>query len=154
MAAPAEPDARLEAKLRELTEALDRAEQENRRGRFLERMQGALDLDDVLARTLEAAHDLPGVDATMIVLPQGDGGPLVATQGMSRDEALNQPMSPPAEGRAPARRLAQLPLRRRGRRPRRQPDPRRAHGAAHGEPPGGRRHARRLLARPRARGRG
>jgi diguanylate cyclase (GGDEF)-like protein len=100
-AVPAEPDARLEAKLRELTEALDRAEQENRRGRFLERMQGALDLDDVLARTLEAAHDLPGVDATMIVLPQGDGGPLVATQGMSRDEAMNQPIAPPAEGRAP-----------------------------------------------------
>ena len=53
-------------------EALDRAEQENRRGRFLEQLAGALDLDDVLARTLEAAHALPGVDATMIVLPQND----------------------------------------------------------------------------------
>ena len=55
----------------------------------------------MLARTLEAAHALRGVDATMIVLQQDDGGPLIATQGMSRDEALNQPIAPPSEGRAP-----------------------------------------------------
>jgi diguanylate cyclase (GGDEF)-like protein len=96
-----EPDPRLQATVRELSEALDRAEQENRRGRFLAQLAGALDLDDVLARTLEAAHALPGIDAAMIVLPQPKAGPLVATQGMSRDEALNQPVSPPAEGRAP-----------------------------------------------------
>jgi diguanylate cyclase (GGDEF)-like protein len=94
-------DTRNEQLVRELSEALDRAEQENRRNRFIRQLAGALDLDDVLARTLEAAHDLPGIDATMIVLPQGDGGPLVATQGMSRDEALDQPMAPPAEGRTP-----------------------------------------------------
>ena len=87
--------------MRELSEALDRAEQENRRNRFIKHLAGALDLDDVLARTLAAAHDLPGTDAAMIVLQQENGGPLVATQGMSRDEALNQPMAPPAEGRTP-----------------------------------------------------
>ena len=96
-----DPDPRLDAKVRELTEALQRAEQENRRARVYEQLAGALDLDDVLARTLEAAHDLPGIDAAMIVLQQNDSGPLVATQGMSRDEALNQPIAPPAEGRAP-----------------------------------------------------
>ena len=95
------PDPRQEATIRELTEALERAEQENRRTRFIKQLAGALDLDDVLARTLEAAHDLPGIDAAMIVLQQNDSGPLVATQGMSRDEALNQPIAPPAEGRAP-----------------------------------------------------
>jgi diguanylate cyclase (GGDEF)-like protein len=99
-AAPA-PDPRLEAMILELKQALDRSEQENRRGRFLAQLAGALDLDDVLARTLEVAHDLPGVDAAMIVLQQEDAGPLVATHGMSRDEALNQPVSPPAEGRQP-----------------------------------------------------
>src|SRR4051812_44777653 len=49
-----EADARLEAMVRELSEALDKAEQENRRGRFYAQLAGALDLDDVLARTLEA----------------------------------------------------------------------------------------------------
>jgi diguanylate cyclase (GGDEF)-like protein len=94
-------NARLESMVRELTEALQRAEQENRRGRFLSQLSGALDLDDVLGRTLEAAHDLPGIDAAMVVLQQNDSGPLVATHGMSRDEAMNQPVSPPLEGRQP-----------------------------------------------------
>jgi diguanylate cyclase (GGDEF)-like protein len=92
---------RLEAMVRELRDALERSQAENRRGRFLSQLAGALDLDDVLVRTLEAAHDLPGVDAAMIVLQQNDGGPLVATHGMSRDEALNQPVAPPLEGRQP-----------------------------------------------------
>jgi diguanylate cyclase (GGDEF)-like protein len=94
-------DMRLEAMVRELKDALERAEQENRRGRFLTQLAGALDLDDVLGRTLEAAHGLPGVDAAMVVLQQNDAGPLVATHGMSRDEALNQPVAPPLEGRQP-----------------------------------------------------
>jgi diguanylate cyclase (GGDEF)-like protein len=92
---------RLEAMVRELREALERSRAENRRGRFLSQLAGALDLEDVLGRTLEAAHDLPGVDAALIVLQQNEGGPLVATHGMSRDEALNQPVAPPLEGRQP-----------------------------------------------------
>jgi diguanylate cyclase (GGDEF)-like protein len=92
---------RLEAMVRELRDALERSQAENRRGRFLSQLAGALDLEDVLGRTLEAAHDLPGVDAAMIVLQQNEGGPLVATHGMSRDEALNQPVAPPLEGRQP-----------------------------------------------------
>ena len=96
--------------MRELREALDRAEQENRRGRVIKQLAGALDLDDVLARTLEAAHALPGVDAAMIVLPQNDTGPLVATRGMSRDEALNRADLAAGRRARPARRLAELPL--------------------------------------------
>ena len=99
--ASSDSDARLESMVRELKEALERAEQENRRGRFLSQLAGALDLDDVLGRTLEAAHDLPGIDAAMVVLQQNDSGPLVATHGMSRDEAMNQPVAPPLEGRQP-----------------------------------------------------
>jgi diguanylate cyclase (GGDEF)-like protein len=94
-------DTRLELMVRELSQALERAEYENRRGRFLAQLAGALDLDDVLGRTLEAAHGLPGIDSAMIVLPQGDEGPLVATHGMSREEALGQPIAPTAEGRQP-----------------------------------------------------
>src|SRR4051812_10027172 len=96
-----ESEARLESRVRELTHALERAEYENRRGRFLAQLAGALDLDDVLARTLEAAHGLSGIDSAMIVLPQAGEGPLVATHGMSREEALSQPIAPPPEGRQP-----------------------------------------------------
>ncbi len=91
----------LETTVRELSEALERAREENRRGRFLAQLAGAIELDEVLARTLEAASLLPGVDAAMVVLPQAEGGPLIATNGMSRDEASNQPIAPPLEGRQP-----------------------------------------------------
>ncbi len=110
-------DPRTEQLVLELREALDRAEHENRRSRFIKQLAGALDLDDVLARTLAAAHDLPAIDAAMIVLQQENGGPLVATQGMSRDEALNQPMAAAGRGAHAPGGLAQLPLRGGGRRP-------------------------------------
>ena len=96
-----EGEARLESMVRELSQALERSEYENRRGRFLAQLAGALDLDDVLGRSLEAAHGLPGVDSAMIVLPQAGEGPLVATHGMSREEALSQPIAPPPESRQP-----------------------------------------------------
>ncbi len=99
--AAGEAPAPLEATVRELSEALERAREENRRGRFLAQLAGAIELDDVLARTLEAASRLPGVDAAMVVLPQDEGGPLIATNGMSRDEATSQPVAPPLEGRQP-----------------------------------------------------
>jgi len=94
-------EARLESKVRELSQALERAENENRRTRFVVQLAGALDLDDVLGRSLEAAHGLSGIDSVMIVLPQPGEGPLVATHGMSREEALSQPIAPPPEGRQP-----------------------------------------------------
>lgn len=96
-----EGEARLESRVQELSQALERAEYENRRARFVVQLAGALDLDDVLGRTLEAAHGLPGIDSVMIVLPQAGEGPLVATHGMSREEALSQPIAPPPEGRQP-----------------------------------------------------
>lgn len=96
-----EGEARLESMVRELSQALERSEYENRRGRFLAQLAGALELDDVLGRSLEAAHGLPGVDSAMIVLPQAGEGPLVATHGMSREEALSQPIAPPPESRQP-----------------------------------------------------
>jgi diguanylate cyclase (GGDEF)-like protein len=96
-----EGESRLESRVRELSQALERSEYENRRNRFIQQLLGALDLDDVVARTLEAAHGLPGVDSAMLVIPQVGEGPFVATHGMSRDEALSQPIAPPPEGRQP-----------------------------------------------------
>jgi diguanylate cyclase (GGDEF)-like protein len=98
-ALPEPGDPRLEQLVRDLSQRLEVAELENQRGRFVSQLLGALDLEDVLARTLEAAHGLPGIDSAMIVLPQEADGPLVATHGMSREEALSQPIAPPPEGR-------------------------------------------------------
>jgi diguanylate cyclase (GGDEF)-like protein len=57
-----------------------------------------IDLDAVLERTLEGAAGLPGVDAAMIVLRLEGEEPLVATVGMTAEEAARQPVSTPAGG--------------------------------------------------------
>jgi diguanylate cyclase (GGDEF)-like protein len=81
--------------------ALDRALAEARaqisRGRELAEIT-------VLSRALETATGLPGIDASMIVLPAksqaADGEPLVATAGMSAEEAVRQPVSGPPDGQS------------------------------------------------------
>src|SRR3990172_2135544 len=60
-----------EAVVASLAAALERAEDESRRLRRLGAIRESLDLDSVLARTLDAAAALPGVDAAMIALPDG-----------------------------------------------------------------------------------
>jgi diguanylate cyclase (GGDEF)-like protein len=84
--------------------ALADARDETRRARELGEIGASLDLDEVLNRTLEAGQRLPGSDAAMIVLPQGDGRgedqPLVATAGMSAEEAVRQPIGGPPDGQA------------------------------------------------------
>jgi diguanylate cyclase (GGDEF)-like protein len=86
--------------LRELEEAREEA----RHSRELAEIAATLDLDTVLTRVLETARRLPGVDAAMIALPQGDQGgnsdPLVATNGMSPEEAVRQPVAGPPNGQA------------------------------------------------------
>src|SRR5215213_3379617 len=62
---------RMEAMVRELSEALERAE-EGRRNRFLGQLGGSIDLDEVLSRTLEAGGAIPGVDAALVSI-QSDG---------------------------------------------------------------------------------
>jgi diguanylate cyclase (GGDEF)-like protein len=71
----------------ELTEALERARAESRRERMLADLSATLDLDKVLARTLDAAAGLPNVDAALVSLPAGAGGePTVATHGLSAEQ--------------------------------------------------------------------
>jgi diguanylate cyclase (GGDEF)-like protein len=92
-------DEHAETRVQELSEALARAQREGRRNRFLVELGRSLDLDDVMSRTLEAAESLPGIDAAMIVLQQGETGPLIATVGMTADEAARQPVSSPPDAR-------------------------------------------------------
>jgi diguanylate cyclase (GGDEF)-like protein len=88
----------------ELAKALEDAREETRRARELADIAASVDLDSVLTRALETAAGLPGIDAGMIVLPQGnstgDVKPIVATIGMSAEEAVRQPISGPPDGQA------------------------------------------------------
>src|SRR5687768_602324 len=94
-----------EERLALLSAALDRANQEGTRARRLGEIGATIDLDAVLTRTLQAARGLPGVDCAMVVLPRAEPNssePLVATLGMSVEEAAAQPTAGPPDGR-PAR---------------------------------------------------
>src|SRR5690242_21671825 len=55
-------NARMDDLGRELQGALDRAEEEGRRSRIFGELAGSIDLDEVLARALEAAGALEGAD--------------------------------------------------------------------------------------------
>lgn len=94
-----ESSSRFEGMVGELARELERAQEESRRSRQLSAISSTIDLDAVLERTLEAASSLPGVDAAMVVLPQPESGPLIATVGMSADEAARQPVGGPPSGR-------------------------------------------------------
>jgi len=85
---------------RELAGALERAEEEGRRSRIFGELAGSIDLDEVLSRALEAAGALEGADAALVMLPDGQGGkPLVATLGLSVEEAERHAITGPPDGR-------------------------------------------------------
>src|SRR6185312_11424158 len=59
-----------------------------------------IDLDEVLARALEAAGAIDGADAALVMLPDAQGGkPLVATLGLSVEEAERHAITGPPDGR-------------------------------------------------------
>jgi diguanylate cyclase (GGDEF)-like protein len=93
-------NARMDELGRELQGALDRAEEEGRRSRIFGELAGSIDLDEVLARALEAAGALEGADAALLMLPDAQGGkPLVATLGLSVEEAERHAITGPPDGR-------------------------------------------------------
>jgi diguanylate cyclase (GGDEF)-like protein len=78
----------------ELAGAVARAEEEGRRSRFLGEIAGSIDLDEVLARTLEAATGaVPNADASVVRLENQGEGPTVAAHGLAADgvEAISGP---------------------------------------------------------------
>jgi diguanylate cyclase (GGDEF)-like protein len=84
---------RMDELAHELAEAVERAEEEGRRSRFLGEIAGSIDMDEVLARTLEAGTRLDGVDAALIRLEGNEGVPTVAARGLAADgaEAISGP---------------------------------------------------------------
>lgn len=86
-----ESSTRVEAMLSDLTSALDHANEQTARSQQLAEIGSTIDLDEVLARTLEAAGAVLGVDAAMVALDNEKADPLVATVGLSEEEASSQP---------------------------------------------------------------
>ncbi len=98
-------ETRMDELARELAGAVARAEEETRRSGFLGALAGTLDLDDVLARALDAAATLPGADAALVRLePYETAGPaakpVVAATGISQEEAERQTFPGPPDGSA------------------------------------------------------
>jgi diguanylate cyclase (GGDEF)-like protein len=84
----------------ELAGAVERAEAEGRRSRFLGEIAGSIDMDEVLSRTLEAGTRMDGVDAALVRLESAEGAPTVAAHGISPDGA--EAIAGPPDG-SPAR---------------------------------------------------
>jgi diguanylate cyclase (GGDEF)-like protein len=87
-------EARMDELGHELAGAVERAEDEGRRSRFLGEIAGSIDLDEVLARTLAAATSaVPDADASVVRLENQESGPIVAAHGLSADgaEAITGP---------------------------------------------------------------
>ena len=90
----AQIDERMDAMVRDLSAALERAQEENRRSRVLGELGGTIDLDEVLTRTLEATGALRGVDA--VVVSVGEGGErIVAASGLGAGEPEGTVSGPP-----------------------------------------------------------
>src|SRR5512133_876878 len=86
-----ELEGRMDSMVRELTQAIDQSQRQGLRTRMLGELAGSIDLDEVLARVLEAAGSVEGVDAGLITLTaQPRAEPIVATLGLSAKEAERQ----------------------------------------------------------------
>jgi diguanylate cyclase (GGDEF)-like protein len=91
-------NAHMESIVRGLSESLARAHEENRRTRVLGELSGSIDLEEVLARTLEAAQAIPGADAALVSIQESGEKPVVATAGLSAEDAKRQVVSGPPTG--------------------------------------------------------
>jgi len=76
-----------------LSEALSRAEQESRRNRLFGELGNSIDLEELMDRVLDAAMEIEGIDAAMMVVERQDGGPAVVTRGMTAQESARPPTS-------------------------------------------------------------
>ena len=92
-------NARIDELARELATAREQAEEELRRNRLLSDLGGTIDLDEVLSRTLEAAVEATSTDAALIWLSNSGDQPMVATLGLSQEEAERQAIAGPPNGR-------------------------------------------------------
>jgi diguanylate cyclase (GGDEF)-like protein len=88
---------RLESMVQDLAGALERMQEEGRRNSLLNELGSSIDLEEVLARTLEAGGAVMGADAALVSI-HTDDKPIVATRGLSDEEAQRQAISGPPNG--------------------------------------------------------
>ena len=86
---------------RDLSDALERAERESKRNRFLSDLGSSVEFEELLDRVLDAALEVPGFDAALVGLDDGGGTSSMATRGMTPEEAAHPPSSG-ASGTTPA----------------------------------------------------
>jgi diguanylate cyclase (GGDEF)-like protein len=99
LAAVRELTAQMGGLVEELRTAVDAGHDDDRRAGILGELAGTIDLDEVLARVLEAASAVRGVDASLVTIAgAGDEKPIVATVGLSSEEA-DMAVSAPVDGR-------------------------------------------------------
>jgi diguanylate cyclase (GGDEF)-like protein len=93
-------DGRIDELARDLARVLETSEERSRRSGALAELGGSIDLDDVIERALEAAGTIGGVDASLLsIQAAANGRPLVATLGLSREEADREGLAAgPPEG--------------------------------------------------------
>ena len=92
-------ESRMDDMVRELTGALEASQLEGQRTQMLGELAGSIDLDEVLTRVLDAAGSIDGVDASLISLaPQAGGQPIVASLGLSAEEAERQSVTGQPQG--------------------------------------------------------
>jgi diguanylate cyclase (GGDEF)-like protein len=94
----ADMNSRMETMVSELSEALEHAQEEGRRNQMLGELAGTIDLDEVLTRTLDAAGAMPGVDAALARLDNGADTPIIATLGLTTEEAQRHAIAGPPGG--------------------------------------------------------
>ena len=94
----ADMNSRMETMVSELSEALEHAQEEGRRNQMLGELAGTIDLDEVLTRTLDAAGARLGVDAALARLDNGADTPIIATLGLTTEEAQRQAIAGPPGG--------------------------------------------------------
>jgi two-component system, cell cycle response regulator len=92
-------NSRIDELAKELAGAREQAEEELRRNRMLSELGGTIDLDEVLSRVLEAASEATRADGALVWLGTPTGQPIVATLGLTQDEAERQAVAGPPNGR-------------------------------------------------------
>jgi diguanylate cyclase (GGDEF)-like protein len=91
----ADVERRLDELAAEMSASVELAQEEGRRSRLLGDIAGSIDLDEVLARALEAVSAVSGVDAAFIRVDSHDGPPAIASMGLTDEEAVHQSAAVP-----------------------------------------------------------
>ena len=92
---------RMESMVRDVSRALERAQEEVLPARDFGVLTSSIDLDEVLTRTLEAAAACLGVDAVIVAVDEPSAPPVAAAVGIALDESPPAALSAPPDGSAP-----------------------------------------------------